>query len=76
MSESTRRYVQMFDSINRLPQIYKYYEHIHKSQMTESWNKSLDSDNPLPQSLSHFYDTIISVFHSQVCRLSVSSILI
>lgn len=72
--DSTRHYVQMFESIGRLPQMYKYYEHIYKSQLMKSWNECIEDDSSLPQSLSQFYDTVISIFHSQVYILFYSLI--
>jgi len=57
----------MFESINRLPQIYRYYEHFHKSLLSKSWHELTErGDNSLSKSLALFYDTVVSTFHSQV----------
>lgn len=67
LSETTRHYVQMFESIQRLGQMHRYYEHFHKSLLGKSWTELTEiSDKSLPQSLALFYDTIVSTFHSQV----------
>ena len=64
--DSLRHYVRMFQSVQRLQQMYRYYEHFHKSEISKSWSALMDSDKALPQSLALFYDTIISIFHTQV----------
>ena len=63
----------MFESIQRLEQMYRYYEHFHKSEISKSWNELMESsDKAFPQSLALFYDTVVSTFHTQVCLVCVT----
>ena len=71
-SETTHKYVRMFESIQRLPQMHRYYEHFHKSGVSKNWSELQErEDKSLPQILSLFYDTLVSTFHTQVSLFSI-----
>ena len=62
----------MFESIQRLPQMHRYYEHFHKSGVSKNWSELQErEDKSLPQILSLFYDTLVSTFHTQVSLFSI-----
>lgn len=63
--EETQRYVKIFEDIERLPQLYKYYHKCHKHNMLQSWNSIWSADKS-KTALSELYDLLLSTWHTQV----------
>lgn len=66
--ESAQKFVKIFESIDRLPQLEKYYHRYHKGQLLQKW-RQLQSDNQnasLKEWLSEFYDILLSMWHTQI----------
>ncbi|ESO86524.1 hypothetical protein LOTGIDRAFT_194952 [Lottia gigantea] len=66
--ESAKMYTKMFDNIERLPQLYKYYHKCHKGKLLENWRDIVDSkqDETTIEWLTELYDLLLSTWHSQI----------
>uniref|UniRef100_A0A0B7AI87 Conserved oligomeric Golgi complex subunit 7 n=1 Tax=Arion vulgaris TaxID=1028688 RepID=A0A0B7AI87_9EUPU len=63
--EQTLKYVDIFESINRLPQLYKYYHKCHKNNLLQTWKTTWDA-NQHKVSLNDLYDLLQSTWHTQI----------
>ncbi|RUS78612.1 hypothetical protein EGW08_013618 [Elysia chlorotica] len=63
--EETQKYVKIFEDIERLPQLYKYYHKCHKHNLLQSW-KSIWAADKSKAALSELYDLLLSTWHTQV----------
>ncbi|CAL1543486.1 unnamed protein product [Lymnaea stagnalis] len=63
--EQTQRYVKIFESIERLPQLIKYYHKCHKNNLLQTWKTAWDA-NQTKTVLSDLYDLLLSTWHTQV----------
>ncbi|XP_046553450.1 conserved oligomeric Golgi complex subunit 7-like [Haliotis rubra] len=66
--ESAQMYTKMFENIDRLPQLYKYYHKCHKQQLLQAWKDILETkqDDTALVWMTDFYDHLTSTWHSQV----------
>ncbi|GAB1599817.1 conserved oligomeric Golgi complex subunit 7-like [Argonauta hians] len=66
--EATQTYARIFESINRLDQLYKYYHKCQKAQLTSYWKSILEtnSDETFLEWLTTFYDHLLSTWHGQI----------
>ncbi|XP_005105726.1 conserved oligomeric Golgi complex subunit 7 [Aplysia californica] len=63
--EQTQKYTKIFENIDRLPQLYKYYHKCHKNNLLQMWKTTWES-NQTRSSLSDLYDLLLSTWHNQV----------
>ncbi|CAG5116805.1 unnamed protein product, partial [Candidula unifasciata] len=63
--EQTQKYVAIFESINRLPQLFKYYHKCHKNNLLQTWKNTWDG-NPSKTALNDLYDMLQSTWHTQI----------
>jgi len=63
--EQTQKYCKIFENIDRLPQLYKYYHKCHKNTLLSTWKATWESDQNR-SALSDLYDLLLSTWHSQV----------
>ncbi|KAH9519599.1 Golgi transport complex subunit 7 [Bulinus truncatus] len=63
--EQTNKFVKIFESIERLPQLYKYYHKCHKNNLLQNW-QTIWQDDKSKTALSDFYDLLLSTWHTQV----------
>ncbi|XP_014785708.1 conserved oligomeric Golgi complex subunit 7 isoform X1 [Octopus bimaculoides] len=66
--EATQTYAKIFEDINRLSQLYKYYHKCQKVQLINHWKSILDtnSDDTFLEWLTAFYDHLLSTWHGQI----------
>ncbi|XP_059142129.1 conserved oligomeric Golgi complex subunit 7-like [Physella acuta] len=63
--DQTQKYVKIFESIDRLPQLYKYYHKCHKNNFLQSWKTTWDSSQT-KSAVSDLYDLLLSAWHTQI----------
>ncbi|XP_013073398.2 conserved oligomeric Golgi complex subunit 7-like isoform X1 [Biomphalaria glabrata] len=63
--DQTHKFVKIFESIERLPQMYKYYHKCHKNHLLQTWQSIWEEDKS-KTALSDFYDLLLSTWHTQV----------
>nr|KAG5686011.1 hypothetical protein BaRGS_021368 [Batillaria attramentaria] len=65
--EDTQRFTRIFEDMERLPQLYKYYHKCYKTQILQSWKtiSESQSDNTLVERLTELYDMLLSTWHMQ-----------
>ncbi|XP_041376538.1 conserved oligomeric Golgi complex subunit 7-like [Gigantopelta aegis] len=66
--ESAQMYMRIFETIDRLPQLYKYYHKCHKGQLLQAWRDILEmkQDNNPVECIVDFYDHLSSTWHTQI----------
>lgn len=66
--EATQTYAKIFEDINRLSQLYKYYHKCHKVQLTQQWKILIEtnSEDTFLDWLTEFYDHLLSSWHGQI----------
>ncbi|KAL4234116.1 Golgi transport complex subunit 7 [Mactra antiquata] len=66
--EAAQMYTSIFKSINRLPQLYKFYNTSHKSTLLQHWKMVLEtnSEETLVEWLNELYDHLLSTWHTQM----------
>ncbi|KAL3278698.1 hypothetical protein HHI36_016232 [Cryptolaemus montrouzieri] len=66
-SEQSKVYVEIFSSIERLPQLMKYYHKCQKEALLKKWRIILekDQDECVTYWMHSFYDLLISNWHTQ-----------
>ncbi|KAK7454688.1 hypothetical protein BaRGS_00039554, partial [Batillaria attramentaria] len=66
--EDTQRFTRIFEDMERLPQLYKYYHKCYKTQILQSWKtiSESQSDNTLVERLTELYDMLLSTWHMQI----------
>uniref|UniRef100_A0A673I7Y9 Conserved oligomeric Golgi complex subunit 7 n=1 Tax=Sinocyclocheilus rhinocerous TaxID=307959 RepID=A0A673I7Y9_9TELE len=65
-TEQAKLFVRVFTEMDRMPQLLAYYYKCHKAQLLSVWESICQSDAPLKQQLSEFYDTLLSTWHTQL----------
>uniref|UniRef100_W5KXJ4 Conserved oligomeric Golgi complex subunit 7 n=1 Tax=Astyanax mexicanus TaxID=7994 RepID=W5KXJ4_ASTMX len=65
-TDQAKLFVRVFTEIDRMPQLLAYYYKCHKVQLLNVWESVCQSDAPLQQQLSEFYDTLLSTWHTQL----------
>uniref|UniRef100_A0AAY5EGH8 Conserved oligomeric Golgi complex subunit 7 n=1 Tax=Electrophorus electricus TaxID=8005 RepID=A0AAY5EGH8_ELEEL len=65
-TDQAKLFVQVFTEMDRMPQLLAYYYKCHKVQLLSVWESVCQSDVPLKQQLSEFYDTLLSTWYSQL----------
>lgn len=65
--ENAKVYAEIFTSIERLPQLTKYYHKCQKEVLSKKWRASLenDADESVNQWMHNFYDLLVSNWHAQ-----------
>ncbi|XP_030622957.1 conserved oligomeric Golgi complex subunit 7 [Chanos chanos] len=64
--DQAKLFVGVFSEMDRMPQLLAYYYKCHKVQLLSVWESVCQSDSPLKQQLSEFYDTLLSTWHTQL----------
>ncbi|XP_076469947.1 conserved oligomeric Golgi complex subunit 7-like isoform X2 [Babylonia areolata] len=64
--EATQRFTQMFEDMDRLPQLYKYYHKCYKSQLLQSWRTISETEGSVAEHLTELYDLLLSTWHMQM----------
>ncbi|KAF7991452.1 hypothetical protein HCN44_008764 [Aphidius gifuensis] len=66
--DSSKLYVTIFDKMNRLPQLLKYYHNCLKVSLCQEWRKIIEiaQDENISYWLHAFYDKLLSEWHDQV----------
>ncbi|XP_028825838.1 conserved oligomeric Golgi complex subunit 7 isoform X1 [Denticeps clupeoides] len=64
--DQAKIFVQVFSDMDRMPQLLAYYYKCHKVRLLSVWESLSQSEAPLKQQLSEFYDTLLSSWHSQL----------
>ncbi|XP_057179178.1 conserved oligomeric Golgi complex subunit 7 isoform X2 [Triplophysa rosa] len=64
--DQAKLFVRVFTEMDRMPQLLAYYYKCHKAQLLSVWESICQSDGPLKQQLSEFYDTLLSTWHTQL----------
>ncbi|XP_060885058.1 conserved oligomeric Golgi complex subunit 7 [Labrus mixtus] len=64
--DQAKLFVKVFTEIDRMPQLLTYYYKCHKGQLVSMWQDLSQSELSLNQQLSEFYDTLLSMWHSQL----------
>lgn len=61
-------FAKTFGSIDRLPQLIKYYHKCQKGALLQKWRNQLEieQDESVPQWIHNFYDILLSNWHAQV----------
>uniref|UniRef100_A0AAR2LG72 Conserved oligomeric Golgi complex subunit 7 n=1 Tax=Pygocentrus nattereri TaxID=42514 RepID=A0AAR2LG72_PYGNA len=65
-TDQAKLFVRVFTEMDRMPQLLAYYYKCHKVQLLNLWESVCQSDAPLKQQLSEFYDTLLSTWHTQL----------
>ncbi|XP_072536239.1 conserved oligomeric Golgi complex subunit 7 [Salminus brasiliensis] len=65
-TDQAKLFVRVFTEIDRMPQLLAYYYKCHKVQLVNMWESVCQSEAPLQQQLSEFYDTLLSTWHTQL----------
>uniref|UniRef100_A0A8C2PZ89 Conserved oligomeric Golgi complex subunit 7 n=1 Tax=Cyprinus carpio TaxID=7962 RepID=A0A8C2PZ89_CYPCA len=65
-TDQAKLFVRVFTEMDRMPQLLAYYYKCHKAQLLSVWESICQSDAPLKQQLSEFYDTLLSTWHTQL----------
>ncbi|RXN07439.1 conserved oligomeric Golgi complex subunit 7 [Labeo rohita] len=65
-TDQAKLFVRVFTEMDRMPQLLAYYYKCHKAQLVTIWESICQSDAPLKQQLSEFYDTLLSTWHTQL----------
>ncbi|KAF5276063.1 hypothetical protein FQA39_LY00859 [Lamprigera yunnana] len=65
--EESLMYVRTFSSIERLPQLLKYYHKCQKDVLIKKWRNQLEieQDEVVTQWLHNYYDILLSSWHTQ-----------
>ncbi|XP_022909528.1 conserved oligomeric Golgi complex subunit 7 [Onthophagus taurus] len=60
-------YSKIFSSIDRLPQLLKYYHKCQKDVLVKKWRYQLEieQDEPITQLIHNYYDVLLSNWHTQ-----------
>ncbi|KAA0704470.1 Conserved oligomeric [Triplophysa tibetana] len=64
--DQAKLFVRVFTEMDRMPQLLAYYYKCHKAGLLSVWESICQSDGPLKQQLSEFYDTLLSTWHTQL----------
>ncbi|XP_053401502.1 conserved oligomeric Golgi complex subunit 7-like isoform X2 [Mercenaria mercenaria] len=66
--EAAQMFTTIFKSIDRLPQLYKFYNTCHKGTLLQSWKTLLETnaDDSLVEWMNQLYDHLLSTWHSQM----------
>lgn len=68
ISEESKRFVKIFQDIDRLQQLIKYYHKCNKAALIQKWRSLVetDQDDGIVEWMTKFYDALISNWHDQV----------
>lgn len=71
--DESKRFVKIFQSMDRLNQMIKYYCKCHKSYLCQQWSSTieLDQDQTVNQWLKTYYDFLLSNWQTQVGLFSL-----
>uniref|UniRef100_A0A1B6D7Y9 Conserved oligomeric Golgi complex subunit 7 n=1 Tax=Clastoptera arizonana TaxID=38151 RepID=A0A1B6D7Y9_9HEMI len=75
--EQSRRFVNIFSSMERLPQLLKYYHKCQKGALCQVWRRTVEEqDQNVMDWMNNFYDSLLLNWHQQVkwCQLVVGSV--
>lgn len=66
--DMAQMFTSIFRSIDRLPQLYKFYNTCHKSTLLQEWKNILDSNSEesVVEWLNQLYDHLLSTWHTQI----------
>lgn len=66
-TEQSLFYVRIFSSIDRLPQLLKYYHNCQKDILLKKWRNQLEieQDESVTQWIHNYYDILLSNWHTQ-----------
>ncbi|XP_015590425.1 conserved oligomeric Golgi complex subunit 7 isoform X2 [Cephus cinctus] len=66
--EKSKVYVNIFDKMERLPQLLKYYHNCLKVSLGQEWRRTIElaQDETVAYWLHTFYDKLLSAWHTQV----------
>lgn len=66
--EAAQMFTAIFKSIDRLPQLYKFYNTCHKGTLLQWWKSLVESnaDDSLVEWMNQLYDHLLSEWHSQM----------
>lgn len=65
--EQSLTYVKIFSSIERLPQLLKYYQKCQKDILLQKWRNQVEigQDEPFTHWIHNYYDVLLSNWHTQ-----------
>lgn len=66
-AEQSRKFVDIFDGMNRLPQLVQYYVTVQKQIMQQHWSETIDlsQNSNSTQFLREFYDYLLEFYQKQ-----------
>lgn len=66
-AEQSRKFVDIFDGMNRLPQLIQYYVSVQKQIMQQHWSETIDlsQNSNSTQFLREFYDYLFEFYQKQ-----------
>lgn len=66
-AEQSRQFVDIFDGMNRLPQLVQYYVSVQKQIMQQHWSETIDlsQNSNSTQFLREFYDYLFEFYQKQ-----------
>ncbi|KAJ8284148.1 hypothetical protein COCON_G00029980 [Conger conger] len=64
--DQAKLFVKVFTEIDRMPQLLAYYYKCHKGQLVSVWQDLCQTELSLSKQLAEFYDTLLSMWHSQL----------
>lgn len=66
--EQSSKYVSIFESMGRLPELLKYYRKCQKGMLLQKWRNMLeiDQDESVTHWMHNYYDFLLSHWHSQL----------
>lgn len=69
ITEEATKFVKIFNEIERLSQLLKYYEKCQKGSLCQYWKSLIDSDQDLnmAEQLRSLYDMLLVNWQKQVC---------
>lgn len=66
-TEQSRKYVEIFNSMDRLPQLVQYYETVQKRALQQHWSEAIDlsQNSNSTQFLREYYDYLFENYQKQ-----------
>lgn len=67
-TEQSKIYVDIFNKMERLPQLLKYYHNCLKVSLGQEWRRTIElaQDENVTYWLHTYYDKLLSSWHEQV----------
>ncbi|XP_050312701.1 conserved oligomeric Golgi complex subunit 7 [Anthonomus grandis grandis] len=62
--EQSAKFVSIFSSIGRLPELMKYHRNCQRDLLVQKWFQITSQEEPVTQWVHHYYDYLISNWHT------------